>query len=157
MITSNLLAEDRIICNADVTSKKRALEVISELFCNNSNEVLPSHKIFEALINREKLGSTGLGKGIAIPHARISEIDEAVAALVKLKTPVDYDAIDSKPVDILFALLVPEHYTDEHLQVLAELAETLSSEDLCSQIRSESCATPLHQILLNWKTGKQDE
>ncbi len=151
MIISELLAVDRIICNADVTSKKRALEVVSELFSIDSKETLSAHKIFESLINRERLGSTGLGKGIAIPHARVPNIEVASAALVKLKEPIDYGAIDDQPVDILFALLVPEHYTDEHLQILAELAEILSNSALCIEIREKTSAEPIHKLLVDWQ------
>lgn len=157
MFISDLLAIDRIICNADVSSKKRALEVISELFHNDSKETLSSQKIFEALINREKLGSTGLGKGIAIPHARFPGIEDALAALVKLKEPVDYGAIDDQKVDILFALLVPEHYTDEHLQILAELAEIMSDSTLCESIREQTCAPPIHQLLIDWQSNKNND
>lgn len=149
MPINELISVDRIICNVEVSSKKRALEVISELF-GRSLKQMPTHKIFESLINRERLGSTGLGNGVAIPHTRMEEIEQACGVMVKLKEGIDFGAIDNQPVDIMFSLLVPEHYTDEHLQILAELAEMFSDTEMCSSIRECESAEPVYQILCDW-------
>jgi PTS system nitrogen regulatory IIA component len=149
MQLDTLISPDRIICNADVASKKRALELISELLCKNSSQ-LSSQKVFESLVNRERLGSTGVGNGIAIPHARINGIDEAIGAVLKLKTGVDYDAVDNLPVDILFALLVPESHTDQHLQILSTLATLFSNPEACISIRKCDSAEPMLLVLQEW-------
>jgi len=98
-------------------------------------------------VTREKLGSTGLGKGIAIPHGRLKGSKKTIAAFIQLQYGVDYDAIDDAPVDLLFALLVPENSTDEHLKTLAHLAEMFSNTDTLEQLRSETSAEGLHKIL----------
>jgi len=87
---------------------------------------LVARPIFDSLIGRERLGSTGLGHGVALPHGRFNQSQRAVGAFVKLKKGVDFDAIDRQPVDLVFGLLVPDHYTDEHLKILAYLAEMFS-------------------------------
>ncbi len=154
MYIGDLLTVDRIICNADVTSKKRALELISELFSRTIGTEVTSKSVFESLINRERLGSTGLGKGIAIPHARIEGLHNATGILIKLKEPISYDAIDGEPVDILFALLVPEHYTDEHLNILAVLAEMFSDTDICDTLRQHTTAEPMYNLLDDWTKAR---
>ena len=156
MSIKDLISTNRIICNVEVSSKKRALEVVSDLFGREVRD-LSAHKIFESLINRERLGSTGLGNGVCIPHARIEGIDQACGVLAKLKEGIDFGAVDNEPVDIMFALLVPEHYTDEHLQILAELAELFSDLSICEAIRESSSAEPMYQILSKWSESNTDE
>ncbi len=154
MLIGDLLTVDRIICNADLSSKKRAIELISELFSRSIGAEATSKKVFESLINREKLGSTGLGKGIAIPHARLEGLNNAIGILIKLKKSISYDAIDGEPVDIMFALLVPEHYTDEHLNILAILAEMFSDNDLCNLLRLNTTAEPMLKLLDDWAKAR---
>ena len=93
-------------------------------------------KVFDKLLERERLGSTGLGQGIALPHARIAGVDHACGALIQLQTGVDFDAIDGQPVDLVFGLMVPEEATQEHLQLLAKLASLFSNDAFCSGLRS---------------------
>jgi len=107
MNITDLLLSERVSCCNDVGSKKRLLEYISELLAASSPGI-SQNDIVDALICREKLGSTGLGKGVAIPHGRITHLEQPVCAFVKLATPVDFDATDGQPVDLVFALLVPE-------------------------------------------------
>ena len=115
-------------------SKKRILTTISELISAQHPE-LEADEIFNALMAREQLGSTGLGNGIAIPHCRVSSCREVVGSLITLDKPIDFDSIDGKPVDILFVLIVPEQKTDEHVKTLARLAELFNDEDFCYTLR----------------------
>lgn len=150
MNIANLLAPERIRCGANATSKKRSLELLSELL--TGDEADPSTRtVFENLIGRERLGSTGLGKGVALPHARAPGVRQATAALLRLSAPVDFDAIDRQPVDLLFALLVPEHSTDEHLRILARLAEMFSDADLCERLRRCGTEPELYDTVLQWQ------
>lgn len=135
--TTELLVPERVRCNEPVQSKKRALELGASLLAG----VVPRMSrmdIFEALNSRERLGSTGLGHGVALPHARVAGTDRAVAACLTLAEPIDFDAPDRERVDILFILLVPQECSDRHLQILAELAETFSDPELREQVRADS-------------------
>jgi mannitol/fructose-specific phosphotransferase system IIA component (Ntr-type) len=107
--------------------------------------------IFDSLLNRERLGSTGLGTGVAIPHGRMTGIDAPVGAIITLKNGVDYDAVDHQPVDLLFALVVPEASTDEHLQILATLARMFSDRKLCENLRASQDAEQLLRAC--WTAG----
>lgn len=117
-----LLAPRRVRRGVDGISKKRTLEYLANVIAEDQPG-MDADSLFRALIGREKLGSTGLGHGIAIPHARVGQCQGTVGALLVLNQPVDFDAIDGEPVDIVFALLVPEDATGDHLQTLAKLAE----------------------------------
>ena len=128
MKLSKLVSEDSVVCNADISSKKRALEFLAELLAKESPSA-NALDIFQHLTEREKLGSTSLGHGVAIPHARTSSSDKAVGAFIKLEQGIDFDSPDNEPTDLLFALMVPEHYTDEHLEILSGLASRFSDED----------------------------
>lgn len=134
MQIAEILSQERIACNVDVRSKKRALEAISELL-SSASDSLSSQQVFESLLNRERLGSTGLGNGIAIPHGRIAGCQNPVGAFVRLSKAVDFDAIDNQPVDLMFAVLVPPESADQHLHILASLAETLSQPESTAALR----------------------
>lgn len=134
MLVHELLTPSSIICNLEGGSKKRTLEKISQLIAQ-ANPDMSDAAIFNGLHGREKLGSTGIGDGIAIPHCRLAECKTAIGFLVKLETAVDFDAIDRQPVDLLFALIVPEDATSEHLQTLAAIAELFSQADVRQQLR----------------------
>jgi nitrogen PTS system EIIA component len=134
MQIADLLREDRVRLDAGITSKKRALERLSELLAGE--DAGPSAGlVFDALSARERLGSTGLGHGVAIPHGRMAEIDAPRTALLRLEQGVDFEAIDHEPVDILIALVVPEKSTSEHLELLAQLARALSQPDNIAALR----------------------
>lgn len=148
MQISKILTHNNILCSQTILSKKTALEEISKLLAN-SNQSLIYTDILQGLINREKLGSTGLGKGIAIPHTRLANNDITVAAFIKLQKSVDYDAIDGAPVNLLFALLVPEKSTEEHLNILAYLAKILSCNEILEQLQSSTTSDEIYQILTN--------
>jgi nitrogen PTS system EIIA component len=149
MQVTELLNIERISCANQAGSKKRVLEQMSQLIAAGQTE-LSQDQIFDSLISRERLGSTGLGHGVAIPHARIKDSDKTIAAVIKLNQGVDYDSPDQKPVDLLFALLVPENSTEEHLQLLAQLAEMFSDTEFVTKLRAANDAGELYQALRSW-------
>lgn len=132
-----LLAPSRTQCGVEGGSKKRVLEILANLIAAEAAE-LNAGEVFRALVAREKLGSTGLGLGIAIPHCRLANCAHTTGALVILKEPVDFDAPDNQPVDIICALTVPEQATGEHLQTLAKLAELFQRESFRQQLRLQT-------------------
>ncbi|MGB5261071.1 MAG: PTS IIA-like nitrogen regulatory protein PtsN [Gammaproteobacteria bacterium] len=149
MNITSLLTPDRVVCRDDIASKKRLLELLAELL-GSSAQNLPQLGIFDSLINREKLGSTGLGKGVALPHGRLAALREPVCAFVRVDPPVDFDATDGLPVDLVFSLLVPEDSTEEHLQVLSTIAEIFSDPDMCSNLRKCQSDKCLLDLLTQW-------
>ena len=139
MQIADLVTPERIACSVKVSSKKRAFELLAELLSKNQ-QGLGQAEIMESLLARERLGSTGLGHGVAIPHGRSKKLSRAIGAFVQLEKGIDFDAIDSQPVDLLFVLLVPEQCTDEHLQVLASLAEMLGDDLMRDKLHAaKSC------------------
>lgn len=146
MLIKNILSSNRVACGVETASKKRALEIIAELICVDSPS-LNQNEVFESLIAREKLGSTGLGKGIAIPHGRLKSGDSTIAAFIQLSSGVDFDAPDNEPVDLLCALMVPPESTDEHLQVLAHLSEMFRQAELRDDLRKAEKPDQIVKIL----------
>lgn len=146
MQLSELLTPERIACNLSSQSKKRLLETVSEIISSDIQNVTPN-EVFDCLLNRERLGGTGIGHGVAIPHGRLQNIDHAIGAFIKLEQAVDFDAIDNQPVDLIFALLVPENSTEEHLQVLAKIAGMFNDESIRQQLRQAPDKTALEQII----------
>ena len=146
MKLTEILATTRVVAGVTVTSKKRALEEMSKLLAKGSATVTES-EIFTALTSREKLGSTGLGHGVAIPHRRMSGVEGSVGALIRLKHPVDYDAHDGNTVDLLFGLIVPQQATETHLKHLAAIAELFSDEAFCKQARAAADDTALYALI----------
>lgn len=134
MFPANFLTADRISCQSGAASKKRVLEELGGLLAASA-EGLEKDRVFDKLLERERLGSTGLGQGIALPHARIKGVEDARGAFVQLQSAVDFDAIDDQPVDLVFGLLVPEEATQEHLDLLAKLATLFSDTDFCDSLR----------------------
>ncbi|OOG27820.1 PTS sugar transporter subunit IIA [Thioalkalivibrio denitrificans] len=151
MNISDLLTPASVVCSDEVSSKKRALEMLSEMLAASRSE-LAAGDIFNSLLSRERLGSTGLGHGVAIPHGRVPGIDTAVAAMLKLSRGVDYDAPDHEPVDILFALLVPQESTDEHLQILAALARRFADPSTLARLRVSEDSEALFAEVSQWNT-----
>lgn len=153
MNITDLLSPERVACCDDVGSKKRILEQLSKLLADSS-PALSQNEIFDALINREKLGSTGLGKGVAIPHGRMAALEYPLCAFIKPATPIDFDATDGEPVDLIFTLLVPEDSTEEHLQVLSTIAEIFSNTGICAALRQCESGSCLLQQLYQWETHR---
>lgn len=150
MKITEFVTKDRILLSRGITSKKRVLELLSGCVATGLPG-LTAAEIFDCFVNRERLGSTGLGHGAAIPHSRLKDVSRPVAAFLKLQEGVDYDAVDSEPVDLLCALLVPEKSTDEHLQILAMLAEMFSDQGLCTQLRAARSSAEIYSLLANWR------
>ena len=149
---SQLLPLTNVMIGLDASSKKRAFEQAGLLFENNQG--IARVKVFDSLFARERLGSTGLGEGIAIPHGRIKGLKEAVAALVRLSEPVAFDAPDGKSVNLLVFLLVPEQATQQHLEILSELAEMLSDRAMRDTLLTETDPKVIHQALEAWQPAR---
>ena len=147
-----ILAPGRSRVNVPGGSKKRVLESISKVIAESTPE-LDEQDVFESLIAREKLGSTGFGNGIAIPHCRLKGCSAPVSALLHLDAPIDFDAIDGAPVDLLFVLLVPEAATDAHLELLRQIASMLDRKDVREKLRSAESSEALYQVVLNVQNG----
>ena len=133
MPNPDLLAPDAIRIGDDSPSKKRVLEHAAQLLAPHDPEL--SERVFERLLERERLGSTGLSGGVALPHARMPDIRHTRGAFLRLAEPVEFDSLDGQPVDLVFALLVPEEATEAHLQLLAELARLFNDAALRRQLR----------------------
>jgi PTS system nitrogen regulatory IIA component len=129
-------------------SKKRVLENLSHFLAERMTGT-DSDALYQGLLARERLGSTGIGEGVAIPHCRMAECQKITGAFIKLEDPVDFDAIDSVPVDLVFALIVPEEQNDEHLQVLSAIAELLQDEKVRTELRQATSTEILYQIATN--------
>lgn len=147
MPLEKMLSANRIQCGAECTSKKRALEALADLIAS-SVPTLKAEELFQQLINRERLGSTGIGEGIAIPHCRFDTGGASICAVMTLNEPIDFDAIDGKPVDIIFAMLVPENADNDHLQNLAALAEALQDSSFAENLRSTSTNSALYSAAI---------
>ncbi|NWA65722.1 PTS IIA-like nitrogen regulatory protein PtsN [Pseudomonas reactans] len=147
-----ILTPGRSLVNVPGGSKKRALEQIANLIGREVSE-LDTQAVYEALIAREKLGSTGFGNGIAIPHCRLKGCEKPVSALLHLDHPIDFDAIDGAPVDLLFVLLVPEAATDAHLELLRQIASMLDRKEVRDKLRSASNSEALYQVVLDEQNG----
>lgn len=152
MEIADLISIERIACGEESASKKRALEKLSELISSGEAD-LSQNEVFESLIAREKLGSTGLGRGVAIPHGRLKQSEKTLAAFVQLSEGVDFDAPDGEPVDLLCALLVPPESTDEHLQILSQLTEMFRNPEFRESLRKSHTAEELLQLFSTWKTA----
>lgn len=144
----SILTPGRSLVNVPGGSKKRALEQIGNLIGKEVPD-LDGQTVYEALIAREKLGSTGFGNGIAIPHCRLKGCASPVSALLHLDAPIDFDAIDGAPVDLLFVLLVPEAATDAHLELLRQIASMLDRKDVRDRLRAADSSTALYQVVLD--------
>ncbi len=148
-----ILTPGRSLVNVPGGSKKRALEQIANLIGREVPE-LDTQAVYEALIAREKLGSTGFGNGIAIPHCRLQGCESPVSALLHLDAPIDFDAIDGAPVDLLFVLLVPQAATDAHLELLRQIASMLDRKEVRDKLRSASSNQALYQVVLDEQNGQ---
>jgi len=152
MQLSELLSPDCTKCAVEGASKKRLLETISQIVAPKLSGIT-RHDIFESLLNRERLGSTGIGLGIAIPHGRLPNSNHPVAVLLTLDEPIEFDSIDNQPVDIVFALLVPESEHENHLQTLAKVARKMNDKDCTRALRQADSDKALYQLFVG--EGKQ--
>ena len=147
-LLAKLLPISHVTLELEVTSKKRLFEQIG-LFFENENR-LGRAQVFDALFAREKLGSTGLGFGVAIPHGRIKGLRETLAVFIRAKEGVPFESPDGEPVRLVFAMLVPEHATEQHLNILSELAQLFSDADLRQILLTENDSARVHQVLSEW-------
>ena len=141
---ASLLPLDNVVASLEASSKKRVFEQVG------LQQSVGRSTVYDALFAREKLGSTGLGQGIAIPHGRIKGLKHPVGAFVRLAAPVQFDAPDGKPVDLIFVLLVPEAANEHHLQLLSELAQMFSDKAFREQLGAAPDADGLHGLFANW-------
>ncbi|HKW81198.1 MAG TPA: PTS IIA-like nitrogen regulatory protein PtsN [Casimicrobiaceae bacterium] len=148
-----LLPEANIALNLDASSKKRLFEQIGQLFETQSQ--IARSVVFDSLFARERLGSTGLGQGIAIPHGRIKGLKQATGAFVRPLQPIPFDAPDGKPVEQVFVLLVPEQATEEHLQLLSELAQMFSERSFREQVARAADPAEVREVFASWQSGPQ--
>ena len=149
---ASILPVSQVLVRVDATSKKRAFEEIGLLFENlhGMNRSL----VTDSLFARERLGSTGLGLGVAIPHGRIKGLKAPMAAVVQLAQPIVFDAPDQVPVKLMIFLLVPEVATQKHLETLSEIAEMLSDPDLRLKMAESSAAHDVHQLIAQWQSAQ---
>ena len=162
MNLDKLISSDAVISNHEIKSKKRALELLAEQLASEATRVnqpleedIDALDIFQLLTDREKLGSTGMGHGVALPHARTSLTKHAIGAFLKLEDGVDFDSPDNQKTDLIFALMVPEHYTDEHLKILAYLATLFNNANFCKEIRESVNNKEVYDHLINWQLSSQ--
>ena len=144
-LITQILPPGNVLCGLDADSKARLFEEAGQLFENNLQ--LPRKKVMDSLVAREKLGSTGLGYGFAIPHGRIKGLSAATGAFFKLKTPISFDAPDGQPVSMVFILLAPEQATDLHLQILGELAQLFGNRQLREKLQASNDPAEIHRLL----------
>lgn len=155
-LVASLLPPSDVLLDLQVSSKKRLFEQVGILFENNHG--ISRSLVFDSLFARERLGSTGLGQGVAIPHGRIKGLKDTLGAFVRLGQAVAFDAPDGKPVSLAFVLLVPEHATERHLEILSELAQMFSDRALREALASAPDARALHQLIAAWQpdaTGRR--
>ena len=145
MDLSNILKPSAIKVVANITSKKRLFQDLGEVFATNYG--LDANQVFNALQERENLGPTGVGHGEALPHARLSELDGIVGAFIRVEKPLDFDAVDKQPVDLIFALFAPEGSGVDHLKALALVSRTMRDSATCDKLRSNSDTATLHAVL----------
>lgn len=147
-LISKSLSIARVALDMDITSKKRLFEQIGLMF-ENENRIARSN-VFDALFAREKLGSTGLGLGVAIPHGRIKQLRDTLAVFVRSREGIPFDAPDDEPVRLVYAMLVPEHANEQHLNMLSELSQMFSDAGLREELLSVDDPAVIHQLLTEW-------
>lgn len=146
MTINTLISSELTFCHHSGRSKKRILEFIAEEVVKQHPE-MDTHALFSALINREKLGSTGIGKGIAIPHCRQKDCQQPIAVFITLSEAIEFNAIDNQNVDIVIALIVPDGNNQQHLKMLASIAETFSKDDVLTNVRNTTDKNDLIKLL----------
>jgi len=145
MTISALLSPQSIFLDTEITSKKKLLELIANIVADRTQ--LSESAIYNNLLNRERLGSTGLGQGFAVPHARLENLDHTMGCFFRLKDPVNFESPDNQPVDLVFTIIIPEQATEEHLIILSSLAGIFSRPEVCEAIRSAASKEEIAQII----------
>ena len=145
MTISALLSPKSIFVDTEITSKKKLLELIANIVADRTK--LPESEIYNNLLNRERLGSTGLGNGFAVPHARLENLDQTLGFFFRLNEPVNFESPDNIPVDLVFTVIIPEEATEEHLIILSSLAGIFSRPEICEAIRAAADRDEIGQII----------
>lgn len=145
MEIEDLLSAECVLADFRASSKKQAIQSLAKTLA--SYKGLDEREVFANVLDREKLGSTGVGKGVAIPHARASGLEQIVGLFARLSTPIDFDSVDEQPVDLVFMLLAPEESSTEHLKALAKVSRLLRDEAMCTKLRMTSDAGALYAML----------
>jgi PTS system nitrogen regulatory IIA component len=153
-LIASILSRANVVAASNAPSKKRVLEEAALLF--EAQQGLSRDRVFEKLFARERLGSTGLGHGVAIPHSRIEGLCEVAGAFIRLATAVPFDAFDDQPVKLVFVLLVPTDANDTHLQTLAELAQMFSNPAFRKRLHNAADADALHALLTGWQADPEN-
>lgn len=148
----DLLTPARVMAGVNATSKKRLLEQVAGALSQGNAD--HERAIFDGLCLRERMGSTGLGHGVAIPHGRTPHLNVATGTMLRLAEPIDFGASDGEPVDLVFALAVPEHFTQQHLVLLAQLAEMFSDAGFRQQLRNAASSEALYELICDWRPGR---
>ncbi|MFL2545769.1 MAG: PTS sugar transporter subunit IIA [Candidatus Rariloculaceae bacterium] len=146
MEVANILAPESVCFEAGVRSKKHALELLSDVLADAAN-IDDAEEVFESLVQRERLGCTGLGKSIAMPHTRLDGLEETIGAFIRLDDGVDFDAADGEPVDLIFGLLLPAHSGDEQIREVKELIAKLGDSELQKQLHDAAKPAELYNLL----------
>ncbi|MEW6445364.1 MAG: PTS sugar transporter subunit IIA [Pseudomonadota bacterium] len=152
---ADILSPERVKLNQECPSKKRALELIGQIIAQ-AQDGLESWAVFDTLLARERLGSTGVGRGIAIPHGKIGGLREPVGAFIRLSEGIDFGSPDGQPVNMLFAILVPEGGESAHLAILGQLARRFSDPEFCAAIRDTASAEVAFSLLTR-KVAQTDD
>lgn len=147
MSLQNIIKPDGVLCNAMARSKKHCLEILSELLARSIPDIA-NEVIFESLVDRERLGCTGLERGAAFPHCRIDGIDTSTAALIKLSEPVDFDAADGEPVDLVFGMILPAELDESHHADIKLVTQVMSDNDLRERLRGMNSSSDLYDALI---------
>ena len=149
---AHILPASNVLVNVDATSKKRVFEQAGLLFENQ--HAIARGTVTDNLFARERLGSTGLGHAVAIPHGRIKGLKHPLAAVLRVQQPIGFDAPDDEPVSLLIVLLVPEAATQRHLEILGEIAEMLSERDLREQLKTDNDPAVIHHLISSWQPAR---
>lgn len=147
MKLKEILSASRVVCGVRATSKKKAIEELSRILADSQAE-LGYDQVFSSLNGREKLGATGVGNGVAIPHGKVSGVEQSLAAFIRLENAVDYDASDGDPVDLLFGLLAPGNADASHCDQVAAVAEMFSDPANCEKLREAVDDASLHDLII---------
>ena len=147
MTISALLSPQRIFLDVEISSKKKLLELIANIVADQAQ--LTESSLYSNLLNRERLGSTGLGHGFAVPHARVEGLDQTIGCLFRLKDPVNFEAPDNLPVDLVFTIVIPQEATEEHLLILSSLASLFSKPEVREAVRNANDKEEITQIILS--------
>ena len=148
----DLLSPERIVANLKVTSKKQALQELSRRIAQLIGQ--DERKIFELLLERERLGTTGVGDGIAIPHGKLKSLDRLYGLFARLERPVNFEAIDERPVDLIFLLLAPETDGADHLKALARISRLMRDKKVCDKLRGSDTPEALYALLTEQTTSR---